>query len=133
MAQLDKDLAKRQGVGSIKARIAFDQGVHISRDDVRRVMLHHEPEEFERRDPGTKKIRRTQVVPIGIHERWSGDGHDKLYKIGFPIWAVVDFASGMYLGGWVLPSNRLAVLVAYLFLSLVVKFKGLSVRILWHS
>ena len=80
----------------------FDpEGVHISHDDVRRAMMHHEPEEFERWDPGSKKIHRTQIVPIGIHEHWSGDGHDKLYKIGFPIWAVVDFASGMYLGAWV--------------------------------
>ena len=124
MAQVDKDLAKQQGVGTIKARIAFDQGVHISRDDVRRVMLQHEPEEFERRDPGTKRIRRTAAVPIGIHERWSGDGHDKLYKIGFPIWAVLDFGSGVYLGAWVLPSNRLAVLAAYLYLSLVIKYRG---------
>ena len=124
MNQLDKDLAKQQGVGTIKARIAFDQGIHIARDDVRRVMLLHEPEELDRRDPGAKKIHRTPIVPVGIHERWSGDGHDKLYKIGFPIWAVADFATGNTLGAWVLPSNRFAVLVAYLFLTLVEKYKG---------
>ena len=33
MNQLDKDLAKQRGVGTIKARIAFDQGIHIARDD----------------------------------------------------------------------------------------------------
>jgi len=97
MAQLDKDLAKQQGVGTIKARIAFHQSVHLSCDDVRHVMLQHEPEEFERRDPGAKRIPRNLAVLIGIHERLSGDGHDKLYKIGFPIWAVLDFGSGMYL------------------------------------
>ena len=38
----------QQGVGTIKAGIARDQ-VHISRDDVRRVVLQHEPEDLARR------------------------------------------------------------------------------------
>jgi hypothetical protein len=87
-------------------------------------MLLHEPEELDRRNPGAKKIHRTPIVPVGIHEQWSGDGHDKVYKIGFPIWAVADFATGNTLGAWVLPSNQFAVLVAYLFLTLVEKYKG---------
>ena len=33
------------------------------------------------------------TAQVGIHQRWSADGHDKLYKIlGFPIWAIVDDA-----------------------------------------
>ena len=124
--QLDKDLAKGQGAGTLKARIAFDQGVHIPRHQVRDIMRLHEPEGFERQTPGSKRIRRTPVVALGIHERWSADGHDKLYSIGFPIWAVVDFGSEKILGGWVVPSNRLGVVIGYLFLTLVYKFRGLS-------
>jgi hypothetical protein len=126
--QLDKDLAKGQGAGTLKARIAFDQSVHIPRHQVRNIMRLHEPEGFERRTPGSKKIRRTPVVALGIHERWSADGHDKLYSIGFPIWAVVDFGSEKILGGWVVPSNRLGVVIGYLFLTLVYKFRGLLSR-----
>jgi len=63
-------------------------------------------------------------VPIGIHERWAGDGHDKLYKIGFPIWAVIDDATGKWLDAWVIPSNRIGVIIGYLFLCLVEKFSS---------
>ena len=37
-------------------------------------------------------------------------GHDKLYNIvGFPIWAVFDYATSKWLGAssWVVPSNRM--------------------------
>ena len=51
--QLDSDLAKGQGVGTVKAHLAFDQGIHIPRDQVRDVMRLHEPEGFERRNPGS--------------------------------------------------------------------------------
>jgi hypothetical protein len=53
----------------------------------------HDPDGFEKRDPTSKKILRFPKIPIGIHERWSCDGHDKLYKIGFPVWAIVDDAT----------------------------------------
>jgi len=123
--QLDSDLAKGQGVGTVKARLAFDQGIHIPRDQVRDVMRLHEPEGFECRNPGSRKVHRTPIVPLGIHERWTADGHDKLYSIGFPIWAILDFGSQKALGAWVVPSNRLAIVIAYLFLCVVEKYRGL--------
>ena len=46
--QLDKDLAKGQGAGTLKARIVFDQGVHIPRHQVHDIMRLHDPEGFER-------------------------------------------------------------------------------------
>jgi hypothetical protein len=112
--QMDKDQAKGQGVRPMKARIAFDQGIHIPREEVDRIMHLHDPEGFERRDPSAKRIHREPVVAIGIHERWSGDGHDKLYSIGYPVWAVVGFATskikswvhGLFLViGWEAPSD----------------------------
>jgi hypothetical protein len=88
----------------------------------------HAPEGFDLREPTAKKILRFPKVPIGIHEQWSGDGHDKLYSIGFPVWAVVDDATGKFLGSWIVPSNRMGVIVAYLFLCLVEKFGGACVH-----
>ena len=87
-------------------------------------MHTHDPEGFDRREPTAKKIHRIPKVPIGINERWAGDGHDKLYKIGFPIWAVVDDATSKYLDGWVVPNNRLGTVIGYLFLCLVEKYGG---------
>lgn len=94
------------------------------REFVSRVMHMHAPEGFDKREPTAKKIFRVKKVPVGVHERWAGDGHDKLYKIGFAIWAVVDDATGRWLGAWVVPSNRMGDIVAYLFLCLVEEYKG---------
>jgi hypothetical protein len=87
-------------------------------------MHQHDPDAFGERNPSGKKIQRSQKKPIGIHERWAGDGHDKLYKIGFPIWAVVDDATTKWLGAWVVPSNRMGIIVGYLFLLTVEKYGG---------
>ena len=94
------------------------------RDFVSQVMHTHDGEAFEGREPTSKRIFRVPKVPIGIHERWSADGHDKLYKIGFPIWAVVDDATSKWLDAWVVPSNRMGHIIGYLFLSLVEKYGG---------
>lgn len=87
-------------------------------------MQLHDPEGMKARDPHSKKIPRSSKHPIGIHERWAGDGHDKLYGIGFPIWGVVDDATGKWLRAWVLPSNRLGMIIAYCFLCLVEEYGG---------
>lgn len=86
----------------------------------------HDPEGFEKRSPSAKKIRRITKGPIGIHERWAAGSYDKLNKIGFPIWAIVDVATGKWLGAWVVPSDRLNETVAYLFLSCVEQYGGTS-------
>lgn len=88
------------------------------------IMHLHDNDAFEGREPFAKRVHRVPKYPIGIHEQWSGDGHDKLYKIGFPIWAMVDNATGKWLGAWVVPSNRMGEIVAYLFLCLVEKYEG---------
>ena len=41
------------------------------------------------------------------------------------IWAVVDDATSKWLGAWVVPNNRLGVVVAYLALSLIEEMGGL--------
>jgi hypothetical protein len=94
------------------------------RDFVSEVMHNHDGNAFALRDPTTKHILRVKKFPIGIHARWAADGHDKLYKIGFPIWAIIEDATGKWLGGWVVPSNRTGNVVAYLWLCTVEKHGG---------
>jgi hypothetical protein len=61
----------------------------------------HDSAAFETREPTAKKIFRVAKYPIGIHQRWAGDGHDKLYKIGFPVYALVDDGTSKTLRAWV--------------------------------
>ena len=87
------------------------------------------PEGFERRHPKATKIHRIPLMSLGPNDEWSGDGHDKLCKIGMAIYGIHDKASGMWLGLWVVPNNRLNIVVAYLYLSLVEE-RGGNVTIL---
>lgn len=122
--ELDDDPSCHHGVDNIRYRIAFKHGVHLTRDFISNVMHAQDPGGFDLREPTAKKVHRSVKAPIGIHERWSGDGHDKLYSIGFPIWAVVDDATGKWLGGWVVLSNRIGRIIGYLFLRLVWTYGG---------
>jgi len=87
-------------------------------------MRLHDPLGFELREPDAKKVTRFALVSLGPHHEWSGDGHDKLSAIGFPVWAMRDKWSGKWLGIWVVPNNRLKLSIAYLYLSLVHLFGG---------
>ena len=89
-------------------------------------MHEHDPDAFALREPTAKKIFRLPKYPVGIHHRWSCDGHDKLYKCGFPVYGIVDDATGKILKAWVVPSNRISEIVAYLWLCLVVIVGGKS-------
>ncbi|EDQ99971.1 uncharacterized protein LACBIDRAFT_334558 [Laccaria bicolor S238N-H82] len=128
LQQLDRDPSKGQGLGTIKNHIAHDQGIQLARDTISGIMHLHDADAFLAREPGAKRIHRVPKAPIGVHERWSGDGHDKLYKIGFPIWAVVDDATARWLAARVVPSNRMGDIIGYLFLCLVLKYKGLPLQ-----
>ena len=124
--QLDLDPSGQAGPRTIRHRIAARQGEHLPRAFVLETMKTHAPQGFEKRNPGSRKIIRTKKVPLGIHERWSCDGHDKLYKIGFPVYAFVDDASGKWLDARVVPSNRFGAVIGYLFLCCVEKYGGES-------
>ena len=128
--QMDKDPSQQQGTRMIQAKIAFKAETHLTRDFVSQVMHTHDDDGFKFRDPSSKKIFRVAKCPIGIHERWAGDGHDKLYKIGFPVWAIVNDVTTKWLGAWVVPSNRMGHIIGYLFLCLVKHFGGALMLIL---
>ena len=121
---MDRDPVRHQGVRAIQQNIAYYEGKHLTRDYVSEIMHTHDTDGFKKRDPTSKRINRFPRVPLGIHEQWAGDGHNKLYSIGFPIWAVVESGSGKWLGAWVVLSNRTGDTIAYLFLCLVEKMGG---------
>lgn len=98
---LDKDPAKCSGVRTIHQEIAFNDGIHLTQysdplclcelclltffasDFVSEVMHTHDSDAFAACEPTAKCTFRVKKYPIGIHQRWAADGHDKLYKIGF--------------------------------------------------
>lgn len=87
-------------------------------------MHAEDPEGFSIREPSAKKIKRGVLTAIGPHQEWSGDGHDKLAAIGFPIWGMRDKWGLKWLGLWVVPNNRLKKAVALLYLRLIKKHGG---------
>ncbi|KAG6835988.1 hypothetical protein H0H93_012470 [Arthromyces matolae] len=113
--QLDLDSTKGAGPRTIRHRIASRKQEHLPRAFVAETMKAHDPEGFEKRTPGARKIVRVLKVPLGIHERWSCDGHDKLYKIGLPLYGFVDEATGAWLYADVAPSNRQNIIIGEIF------------------
>lgn len=124
LQQMDHDPSQHRGVANICHRIAMTDGVILTKTFVRDIMQLYDEDGFALWNPGSKKVHCVAKVPLGIHERWSGDGHDKLYKIGFPIWAIVDDGTTTWLDAWVVPSNRMGYIIGYLFLCLVEKYGG---------
>ncbi|KDR70412.1 hypothetical protein GALMADRAFT_230064 [Galerina marginata CBS 339.88] len=127
--QMDRDLARHQGPRVIRHKLAVRTGHHLTRDFVMETMQLHDSDGFEKREPMAKKIHREPKVPIGTNERWSADGHDKLYGIGFPVWAIVEDATGQWLDCWVVPSNRMGHVVLYLFLCAIEDVGGMPLQI----
>ena len=99
----------------------------FTRAFVSKVMHAHDSDAFAMREPTAQRTFWVKKFPIGIHQRWAADGHDKLYKIGFPIWAIVDDATGKWLDAWVVPSNRTGNIIAYLWLCTVQKYGGMPI------
>ncbi|KAG2032503.1 hypothetical protein BDR03DRAFT_985638 [Suillus americanus] len=95
---------------STKQQLVLDQ---LAQDP-----LHHR---------GPRLVQEAIMADTG-HLLMSGDGHDKLSKIGFPIWAIRDQWSGKWLGMWVVPNNRLKTSIAYLYLSLVYEIGGMPLQ-----
>ena len=124
--QMDLDPAWHQGPRLICHKLAGRTGDHLSHKFVMNTMQAHDSDGFDKWDPTSKKIHHELKVPIGINERWSADGHDKLYGIGFPVWAIVDDATGQWLDAWVVPSNRMGGVILYLFLCAVESVGGMS-------
>ncbi|KAJ7214151.1 hypothetical protein C8J57DRAFT_1601861 [Mycena rebaudengoi] len=126
--EMDKDTAERSGVRTIWAKVAFEEGVILPRYVISNSLHTRDSDSFEGREPMAKKIHRVPKFPLGIHQRWAGDGHDKLYKLGYPIWAMVDDATAKILRAWVVPSNRMGDIIAYMFLCLAEEYGGVPLQ-----
>ncbi|KAH9884127.1 hypothetical protein C8Q73DRAFT_749482 [Cubamyces lactineus] len=126
--QMAKHPTRGVGPRRIKEAIAADTGYQLTRDYISQEMHSLDGEGFQLRHPRTKKKHRVALVVLGPDYEWSCDGHDKLASIGFPIWGIRDVWSGKWLGLWVVPNNRLKVVVAYLYLSLVRELGGMPVQ-----
>lgn len=98
----------------------------MCRDYITDEMHLLDPAGFDQRRPTSKKVHRVPIVVLGPDYEVSLDGHDKLSAIGFPIYGARDVWSGKWHGAWVLPNNRYKVAIAYVYLSLIKKLKGVS-------
>lgn len=88
-------------------------------------MRRLDPGGFDIHRPQTHKKFRIPLVNLGPHHEWSGDSHDKLAKIGFPVYGICDvWTVSRWLGLWTVPNNRLKLAIAYLWLSLVKQLGG---------
>ncbi|EIN04921.1 hypothetical protein PUNSTDRAFT_116208 [Punctularia strigosozonata HHB-11173 SS5] len=75
-----------------------------------------------------RKKHHVALQHLDPHHEWSGDGHDKLARISFPIWGIRDCWSGKWLGLWVVPNNRFKSLITYLYLWLVHELGGMPIQ-----
>ncbi|RDB24968.1 hypothetical protein Hypma_007391 [Hypsizygus marmoreus] len=126
--QMAKDPTSQRGPKTVKEGILFDTGKHVKRSTICSTMKIYDPQGSIIREPGAKKVRRGVLTALGLHHEWSGDGHDKLTEIGFPIWGMKDKWSAQWLGLWVVPNNRLKASIAYLYLSLIKKHGGMPIQ-----
>ena len=87
---------------------------------------------FELCEPHAKKVQRFALVSLGLHHEWSGDGHDKLMAIGFPVWGcgTNGWESGL-VSGWYLTTDLrppLHIYITCLCMNMVV---GAVFRVIW--
>lgn len=142
--QLANDPCGRRGPRIVKELITNQTGIMLPRfglhifavvftelqgtwhsEYIRGQMMLQEPEGFATREPTSKKLSRKPLVVLSPHHEWSGDSHDKLTQIGFPIWGIRDVWSGKWLSLWVLSNNQLKNMIAYLYLSLCHQLGGM--------
>lgn len=81
--------------------------------------------EVELRTLGSKRIRRFPITSRGPNEQWSCDGHDKLERLGFGIYGIRDVYSGYIISMEVLPSNRLAKNIQWVYVTAVLRHNGI--------
>ncbi|KAG6867654.1 hypothetical protein C0993_012673, partial [Termitomyces sp. T159_Od127] len=129
LEQLNLDPAGRAGPHTICQCIASRKTECLPHEFVCETMKTHNSEGFERQNPSAWKILCHSKVPLRIHERWSCNGHDKLYKIGFPIYGFVDEATGTWLYAGIAPSNCYNIIIGYLFLCCVEEHGGIPLQL----
>lgn len=142
--QMEKHPSRNRGPHTVYERIRHDTGLtipryvsfgllmnksaylwfHCLRDIIAAEMRLLDPEGFEKRAPGARKAHKGQIIVLGPNWEWSGDGYDKLVKLGLPIWALRDVWASFWLGIWVVPNNRKKRVIAYLYPRAVRNYGG---------
>jgi len=138
--EITRDPTGQKGPQTIKQDIAFNTGINLTRsvrfikaclffailinithssEFVDGIMHEFCPEGYVKRHPLHAKVKRSPLTSLGPNDEWSANGHDKLMKIGIAVYGFRDKASGKWLSLRVVPNNRLNVVIAYLYLSLV--------------
>jgi len=123
--QIQMDPSRRAGVNTIKKQVALRTGVHLRRDTVSEIQRVLDPAGVDARNPTSRRIQRVPLTSEGPNDVWCCDGHDKLVKYGFAIWGFRDKFSRKWLGLWVIPNNRIGIVVAYLWLKVVRQLGGI--------
>ncbi|TBU22809.1 hypothetical protein BD311DRAFT_675229 [Dichomitus squalens] len=127
--QMEKHPTRGMGPRRMQEAIAADAGVQLTRDYIAEEMHRLDLEGFTLQHPTSKKKHRAALVCLGPDYEISCDGHDKLSSIRFPIYGARDVWSGKWHGLWVLPNNRYKLAIAYVYLHLVKKLKGMPLQV----
>lgn len=86
-------------------------------------------ENAARRHPAARHLHNSMIWSLGPNEEWCLDGHEKILRaMGIAIWGVNDKYSRHELGLWAVPNARVAGVPPVLYLQLVRKYGGLSLR-----
>jgi hypothetical protein len=146
MHKLADDANSSSGPNTIQASLAQD-GIHIPmyvfhfyillrkyinilvyRNTIKDIMKEVNPDGFIQRDPKNKGKRKQhigRVLTAGPHDKWAGDGHEKLKAIGFPIYGIRDYWGKIHTI-CVVPNDRNEHIVDYVYLFTVAKNHGRS-------
>ncbi|KZT53195.1 hypothetical protein CALCODRAFT_413449, partial [Calocera cornea HHB12733] len=128
---VEEDLLSKWGRGRIIHKLKVHKGIQDANGTfVRAFHVALDPGSALVRAPGKhKKVHRTSLWSLGPSEEWSGDGHDKLARIGLPIWGLRDKATRRVLGLWVVPNSRIRIVPAALYLRVVRDVGGVPMKV----
>ncbi|KAG8988790.1 hypothetical protein FRB90_002535 [Tulasnella sp. 427] len=125
---IERNPSRTHGLRSTCSSIQAETGLSLPQKFVHGVMKEIDPKGFEERHPGTRILHRGVLTSGGLHDEWSGDGHDKLGRYGLWIWGVREKLSRQWLGVRVVPNNRVKEVVAYVWLEIVERVGGVPVQ-----
>ncbi|KAJ7199361.1 hypothetical protein GGX14DRAFT_373160 [Mycena pura] len=123
--EMADDANKHRGPQTVQQNLAL-AGHNIPRRIIRETMLLNDPEGYDGRYPGRKRIKRAQLKAHGTWQEIHMDGHEKLGAqalemggIGFPIYGMKDkWGTGiLYLS--VVPDDRHSDVIGHVFLDFV--------------
>ncbi|EJU02686.1 hypothetical protein DACRYDRAFT_99739 [Dacryopinax primogenitus] len=127
---VEEDVVCRWGRARIHHKLKLHKGMHDANSGfVRQYLAALDADNVLARTPGQQHLQKSSLWTIGPSEEWSGDGHDKLARMGLPIWGLRDKASWRLLGLWVVPNSHILQVPAVLFLQTVLAVGGVPLKV----